>query len=130
MLRDRTILHEGLIRALVALRHADELVVADSGLPAPDTATIIDLGLTVGQPSVIDVLGLIVDQAAVESAVLATELSRVPLALDIRRVLGDIPVTEVDHASFIARARTCSVFVRTGECTPYSNAILIAGVTF
>ena len=43
--------------------------------------------------------------------------------------LGIAPQT-VSHEEFKRRSATARAIVRTGECTPYANIMLIAGVSF
>jgi D-ribose pyranase len=47
--------------------------------------------------------------------------------LSVRELLGDIPIKTVPHATFKEQTRTSRAIIRTGECTPYANVILVAG---
>ena len=41
-----------------------------------------------------------------------------------------VPMTTVEHEVFKQRCRAARAIVRTGECTPYANVMLFAGVAF
>jgi D-ribose pyranase len=48
----------------------------------------------------------------------------------IERCFPGVPVDAVPHEEFKALTRDTRAVVRTGECTPYANAILRSGVIF
>ena len=106
------------------------LVIGDVGLPIPPGPRRIDLALTPGIPAVADVLRVVLEEMQVEKAVIATE------AMD--RNSGQLPTwcqlpvapSTVSHDEFKRLTQQARVTVRTGECTPYANVILVAGVTF
>lgn len=43
---------------------------------------------------------------------------------------NEITVDNVTHEKFKGLTHDCKAVVRTGECTPFANVILYAGVTF
>ena len=63
-------------------------------------------------------------------AVIATEA--VERAQGLLPSWCQLPVTPqtVSHDEFKRLTQQARVMVRTGECTPYANVILVAGVTF
>ena len=71
-------------------------------------------------------------ELAVERVVIAREADE--RGRELRRVLdqtlGDIPITVVSHEELKRACASAVAVVRTGECTPYFNAILVAGVSF
>jgi D-ribose pyranase len=71
-------------------------------------------------------------ELAVESAVVAEELAERSPAMQaqVEGLLGDLPVRAVPHAELKRLAASARAVVRTGECTPYANIVLVAGVTF
>jgi len=125
-----TLLHAELSHAIASLGHGDMLVIGDVGLPIPPGPRRIDLALTPGIPSVADVLRAVLSEMQVERAVIATEA--------VARASGDLPgwcmlpVTpeQLPHEDFKRLTAQARVMVRTGECTPYANVVLVAGVTF
>lgn len=124
------LLNAELSHAIATLGHGDMLVIGDVGLPIPNGPRRIDLALTPGIPAVADVLRVVLSELQVEKAVIATEA--------VERAQGrqpdwcQLPVAPqtVSHEEFKRLTERARVVVRTGECTPYANVILVAGVTF
>ena len=64
---------------------------------------------------------------------LAEEMQTVvpPALVEIERLKGKLGKREwLSHDAFKVLTRNARAVVRTGECQPYSNIALIAGVTF
>ena len=124
------LLHAELSHAIATLGHGDMLVIGDVGLPIPNGPRRIDLALTPGIPAVADVLRVVLTELQVEKAVIATEA--VERAQGLLPSWCQLPVTPqtVSHDEFKRLTERARVVVRTGECTPYANVILVAGVTF
>ena len=124
------LLHAELSHAIATLGHGDMLVIGDVGLPIPNGPRRIDLALTPGIPAVGDVLRVVLEEMQVEKAVIAIET--------MERESGQLPTwcqlpvtpQAVSHEDFKRLTQQARVMVRTGECTPYANVILVAGVTF
>lgn len=124
------LLHAELSHAIATLGHGDMLVIGDVGLPIPPGPRRIDLALTPGIPAVADVLRVVLEEMQVEKAVIATEaMERNSGQLPTWCQLPVVPGT-VSHDEFKRLTQQAHVMVRTGECTPYANVILVAGVTF
>lgn len=124
------LLHAELSHAIATLGHGDMLVIGDVGLPIPPGPRRIDLALTPGIPAVADVLRAVLSELQVEKAVIATEaVERNAGALPGWCVLPVAPA-QVPHDEFKRLTAQARVMVRTGECSPYANVILVAGVTF
>jgi len=126
------ILNQPLSAAIAGLGHGDMLVVADAGLPIPKGVQRIDLALVPGVPSFRQALEAIRQEMQVERLVIAQEaLERSPQIVSLlEELFPGRPVERIPHAEFKERTRGASAIVRTGECTPYANVILISGVTF
>ncbi|HEX7637208.1 MAG TPA: D-ribose pyranase [Burkholderiaceae bacterium] len=126
------LLHAELSGTIARLGHGDLLVIGDAGLPVPDGPRRIDLALTPGVPRFADVLRVVLGEMQVESAVVADELAARNPAVhaELQHQLGGVRVTAVSHEEFKAMTRGARAMVRTGECTPYANVILRAGVVF
>mgnify|MGYP000993017017 FL=1 len=124
------LLNAELSHAIATLGHGDMLVIGDVGLPIPDGPRRIDLALTPGIPAVADVLRVVLTELQVEKAVIATEAME--RAQGLLPSWCQLPVTPqtVSHDEFKRLTERARVVVRTGECTPYANVILVAGVTF
>ena len=124
------LLHADLSHAIASMGHGDMLVIGDVGLPIPNGPRRIDLALTPGIPAVADVLRVVLAELQVEKAVIATEaVERAQGLLPSWCQLPVAPAT-VSHEEFKRLTERARVVVRTGECTPYANVILVAGVTF
>ena len=128
------LLHAELSHVIASLGHGDMLVLGDAGLPIPDGPRRIDLAVARGVPQLDEVLQAVLSEMQVEGIVIADE------ALDgdgdtkklpgwYPQSLGIEPQT-VSHEEFKRRTAKARAMVRTGECTPYANIILIAGVKF
>jgi D-ribose pyranase len=128
------ILNAPLSKIIAALGHTDRLVICDSGLPIPRNAEVIDLSLTKNIPRFADTLKVILEELAVEQAIIAEEIVKKNGSLfkEINNMLNGIKIQKISHEKFKEQTRKngTTVFVRTGEATPYANIILVAGVTF
>jgi D-ribose pyranase len=127
-----TLLHAELSEVVARLGHGDLLVIGDAGLPIPEGPRRIDLAVAPGVPRFHEVLAAVLSEMQVESAVVAVELAgRNPAVdADIRQRLARVTITAVPHEDLKALTRSARAMVRTGECSPYANVILRAGVVF
>ncbi|KQW59723.1 D-ribose pyranase [Variovorax sp. Root411] len=125
------LLHAELSQVIASLGHGDMLVLGDAGLPIPDGPRRIDLAVARGVPLLTDVLNAVLSEMQVESIVVADEALGDAKKLPgwYPQSLGIAPQT-VSHEEFKRRSAKARAIVRTGECTPYANIILIAGVKF
>ena len=126
------LLHAELSDVIARLGHGDLLVIGDAGLPIPDGPRRIDLAVSANVPRFQEVLAAVLAEMQVESAVIADELAPANPAVhsELRRQLGDTPVSTLAHEQFKAATRGARAIVRTGEFSPYANVILRAGVVF
>lgn len=129
------LLNIALSRTIAGLGHGDILVIGDAGLPVPPGVELIDLALTPGIPDFASVLQGVLSEMQVERHVLAEEVFQAAppglVAVEQLHARGDIGQREqVSHDDFKTLCRQARAVVRTGECKPYSNIALIAGVTF
>ena len=126
------LLNQPVSAVIAGMGHTDELVIGDAGLPIPDGTPRIDLALTPGIPAFLDTLDAVLSELEVETAVVAAEMIAVNPRLykAVTERLGAIPVQTIDHETFKRRTKTARAVIRTGECTPYANIILVSGVVF
>ncbi|NUT76134.1 D-ribose pyranase [Pseudomonas sp. C1C7] len=129
------LLNVALSRLIASLGHGDKIVIGDAGLPVPPGVELIDLALTHGVPDFIGTLKVVLSEMQVESHVLAEEiLQKKPTALatlDELNAEGSLGRRELlSHEQFKVLSRQARAVVRTGECQPYCNIVLVAGVTF
>lgn len=125
------LLNIALSQLIASLGHGDAIVIGDAGLPVPPGVLLIDLALTRGIPGFVDTLQTVLTEMHVEQHVLASELAlhnpEVARAVAALELPGGATLS---HDEFKQRSRTVRAVVRTGECTPYANIMLIAGVVF
>ncbi|WP_409316939.1 D-ribose pyranase [Pseudomonas sp. KCJK9016] len=129
------LLNVALSRLIASLGHGDMVVIGDAGLPVPPGVELIDLALTHGVPDFASTLKVVLSEMQVESHVLAQEiLDKRPTALAVLDTLnGEGSLGRRDllsHEQFKVLSRQARAVVRTGECQPYCNIVLVAGVTF
>ncbi|SEE39856.1 D-ribose pyranase [Pseudomonas migulae] len=129
------LLNVALSRLIASLGHGDMVVIGDAGLPVPPGVELIDLALTHGIPDFISTLKVVLSEMQVESHVLAREiLDKQPSSLatlDELNAEGSLGQRELlGHDQFKVLSRQARAIVRTGECQPYCNIVLVAGVTF
>jgi D-ribose pyranase len=129
------LLNIALSRVIASLGHGDVLMIVDAGMPVPPGVELIDLALTPGVPEFVSVLNTVLTEMQVESHVLAEEmLDKRPPALatlDDLEASGNLgPRRLMSHDQLKALSRNARAVVRTGECQPYSNIALVAGVVF
>lgn len=130
MLKQIRILNPRLLAVLAAAGHTDLILIADSGLPIPPGLDVIDLSLVPGTPSFLQVLDAVTGSLAFEAALVAAETGDQEIYGPLRKRLDHVPVEEIPHDQFKRRVAAARTVIRTGECTPYANVGLIAGVTF
>ncbi len=125
------LLNAALSQVIASLGHGDMLVIGDAGLPVPHGVPVIDLALTRGIPGFMDTLRIVLGEMEVESHVLADETLATSPAFAAGLSVFDLPLrSTMNHDAFKHLSKTARAVVRTGECTPYANIILVAGVAF
>lgn len=126
------LLNQPLSAVIAGLGHMDTLAIGDAGLPIPAGPERIDLAVSADVPPFLSVLRAVLGEMEVQGAVIASEMEGASPAMyrALRELLGDIPVEIVSHEELKVQTQTAKAVVRTGEFTPYSNVILIAGVVF
>jgi D-ribose pyranase len=133
-MKKKGILNSHLSMVIASLGHTDQMVIGDAGLPLPRDAEIVDLAVIENIPRFIDVLKAVLEELVVEKAVLATEIESINHGVldEIKKLLNGVELQFVPHAEFkrLYRESDSTVFVRTGESTPYANIILVSGVNF
>jgi D-ribose pyranase len=124
------LLNAELSHQIALLGHGDALVIADAGLPIPAWPCRIDLALSRGVPGFVAVLQAVLSEMQVERALIADELNDAALKARLLAPLGATPLESIPHARLKALCAGARAIVRTGECTPFANVVLIAGVHF
>ena len=129
------LLHADLSKLIASMGHGDMVVVGDAGLPIPTGASAplrIDLAVSPGVPSLDQVLGAVLSELQVERAYIAQEAMKGDAQVKPAWCItpAAIPVEAISHDQLKLMCRDARAIVRTGECTPYANIVLVAGVTF
>ncbi|HER23655.1 MAG TPA: D-ribose pyranase [Candidatus Atribacteria bacterium] len=124
------ILNPQLNRLISEMGHRDMLIIADAGLPIPKGIERIDLVLKCGTPSFAEVLAAVLSELQVEEAYVAKEIKeKNPQTLNvISSLMRDIKF--ITHEELKELSKQARAIIRTGECSPYANIILISGVIF
>ncbi|MBN7772950.1 D-ribose pyranase [Clostridium aminobutyricum] len=139
-MKKNALLNSEISYVIANMRHTDMLVIGDSGLPVPPGVPQIDLAVTKGIPDFLSVLKATLSELRVEKVILAEEISQASSKLheEITELFHHIEKQEqinieiqyVTHEDFKAKTIGSKAVVRTGECTPYANIILVSGVVF
>lgn len=131
-MKKKELLNSDLSYVIAKMGHTDEITFGDCGLPIPSCCQRIDLAITRGVPGFFEVLEAALQELKVEGAVIASEMKEQnPEAYKrLKELLPEIQWTEIPHSEFKQRTASSKAVVRTGECTPYANVVLISGVSF
>ncbi|WP_205950918.1 D-ribose pyranase [Pantoea stewartii] len=134
------LLNAELSYVIARLGHTDTLTIADAGLPIPAETQRIDLALIPGTPGFMQVVEAVKHEMQVESAFIAEEIkqhnpqlhSELIAVLDaLQQHQGNrITIRYISHEQFKQQTQRSQAVIRSGECSPYANVILSAGVTF
>ena len=127
------LLNAALSHLVAQLGHNDMVVIGDAGLPVPPGVPCIDLAVMRGLPRIDQVLEALESEMQVERMVLATEsldANNGQMPTWLPAVWRDLPTEKVSHEEFKVRNAKARAVIRTGECTPYANVMLVAGVAF
>ena len=134
-----TVLNADISSVISRLGHTDTLVVCDAGLPVPRSSARIDMALTQGVPSFMQVLEVVTAEMQVEAAVIAEEIKTHNPQLhatllnhleQLQQHQGNtIEIRYTSQEQFKKQTADSQAVIRSGECSPYANIILWAGVT-
>lgn len=131
-MRTEGIWHPRLLQLITTLGHGDLLVVADPGLPIPPAVESIDLVWRRGDPPFLPVLAAVLDELTTEHLTIAEQATAPALVQGIHHLAQqhELTVQQIPHEQLKQLSRSARIIVRTGEATPYANAVLRAGVPF
>lgn len=131
-MKKRGVLNKDISEVIASMGHMDLLTICDAGLPIPEKVHRIDLAVRPGLPGFVEVTEAVVDDLQVQEILLAEELrdQNPQLIQLIQKVLKDIPISYIPHELFKEKSGMSRAIIRTGECTPYANIILVSGVIF
>lgn len=121
------------ISAVVAgMGHTDEIMICGSAFPIPAGTLRIDLALEPGLLSFMDVVRVVTKELQMERIVVAQETEdKSPRRFEeLKKFFHDCPVELIPQKDLKVRAERVCACIRTVECTPFSNVLLVAGVLF
>lgn len=126
------LLNSGLLTVIGEMGHTDKLAIGDAGLPIPAGVKRIDLAVTENLPGFLETLDAVLSSLEVESVLLAEEIKSYNPTLykALLSRFSEAQISFVSHERFKEMTQTAKAVVRTGECSPYANIILVSGVTF
>ncbi|MEX6358438.1 D-ribose pyranase [Staphylococcus cohnii] len=124
------ILNSEISKVLSDLGHTDTIIIADCGLPIPDGVKKIDLALTFGHPSFEEVFNLVKAHMKIEQLTIANEMIKQNSALYVKLLAENIDMVTESHEKLKMYSKDVKAIIKTGEATPYANAILSSGVLF
>lgn len=125
-------LNKPISNLIAGLGHYDMVVISDAGFPIPPGVSRIDLALVPGLPGFIDTVSAVLPEMQVEQVIIARETGeRSPRILtELQGCLEKKPVQVISHEEFKVVSKKAGAVIRTGECTPFANVILVSGVIF
>lgn len=131
-MRKKGILNSEIAAVIGLMGHGDTLCIADAGLPIPEGVKRIDLAVISGVPDFLTVLDAVLEELQIENAVIADEMrSASPQLFEkVSDRMAASQCTSIPHEQIKEALKKTRCVIRTGECTPYANIILISGVTF
>jgi len=131
-MKKSVLLNSDLSYIIATMGHTDMLVIADAGLPIPSSTERVDLALVRGVPGAIETLNAILSEMQVERIILAKETREINphFESEVRSLLPDVDVDFISHEELKRLSADARAVVRTGECKPYANVILVSGVAF
>lgn len=132
-MRPAGLLHAQLSGLIAGLGHTDTLVIADAGLPVPPGVPCIDLALVRGVPDFVTVLDAVLAELVTEGITVARETEGRNPAIWAHLLAASgtqIARNLCSHEELKQASREARAVIRTGECSPYANVILHAGVNF
>lgn len=126
------ILNKDISEVIASMGHLDMITVCDAGLPIPTSARRIDLAVVPGIPSFLDVIKALEKELVVEEIIIAKELAdkNPEFYSEIRTIFSGVEIKKIEHSEFKEISTNSKAYIRTGECTPYANVILVSGVDF
>ena len=126
------VLNHRIAEVVATMGHGDTIAIGDARLPIPESVERIDLAVAPGIPGLVDVVQAVASELQVETVVLADELieRNRELVATIHDHFAGSQLRTISHEQFKQQLPRAKAVIRTGECTPYANVILVSGVTF
>ena len=112
--------------------HYQQIVICDAGFPIPSTTQRIDIALEPGIPSFLTTLKVVLKELQVEQIIITQEtITFSPKRFEeMTSMFPDLNPKIISHDEFKELSKNAVACIRSGECTTYSNIILVSGVTY
>lgn len=126
------IMNRDISAVIAGMGHGDQIMICGSAFPIPDNTRRIDLALEPGLPAFMDVLRVVLKELKVEEIIIARETldnSRERFQ-EVVEMFPGIEPKVISQAELKDLSKDVKACIRTGECTPFSNLILVSGVIF
>jgi D-ribose pyranase len=126
------ILNQEMAQVIAGMGHYQKIIICDAGFPIPEGIPRIDLALTPGLPAFMDVLTTVMLELCVEEVIIAKETKEnSPQRFEeMKAQFPGLTPDLIPHTEFKEISKTVKACIRSGECTPYSNIMLVSGVTY
>lgn len=126
------VLNKDISELIASMGHFDQLTICDAGLPIPEYVWRIDLAVKEGLPGFVEVAKAVANDLVVQQVIMAEEIKKVSPHIDkkIRDIFVGVEVVYISHDVFKEQSTKSRAIIRTGEFIPYSNLIIVSGVSF
>jgi len=140
------IMNPEIAEIVTELGHGDKLAITDRGFPFPksDNQKVVDVSVGRGVPGAPEVLEIVLEELKIEEVIVADKTVEENEEIYTRfmkkieeKEAEDVKVTQIPHESFkemivegAGEGSDIRGMIRTGQVIPYSNIILVAGVSF
>ncbi|RKN84786.1 D-ribose pyranase [Paenibacillus ginsengarvi] len=123
------ILNPSLNRILAETGHTDMLTICDRGFPVPSGPERLDLALVDNVPTVLDVLAAIDKEFVIDRIIVAEEMKEASPErfASMQAAYPHIAFMAVPHVRFKHICPESRAVIRTGDCAPYANIIIVSG---
>ncbi len=126
------IMNKEISAVIAGMGHNDMLMICGSAYPIPDNGHRIDLALEPGLPGFLDVIRVVLKELEVEGVYVAAQTKREsPRQFEgICALFPALKPNIVEQSELKELGYKAKAYIRTGECTPFSNIVLAGGVIF
>ncbi len=126
------VLNQDISAVIAGMGHGDMLVVSDAGLSIPFTVRRIDVAIKPGLPGLIETIEVVNRELKVDQIIVPEmmETACPQILEELRKLFSGVKIEMVPTEHYKQLAWSSRAIIRTGECTPYANVILVAGVIF
>ncbi len=125
------VINKDISEVIASLGHKDMLGISDVGLSIPSQVRRIDLSVDINIPRFLDVLNAVLKELIVEKVILPEEIKE-NSPIMYKKILNclseEVEVELVPVEKFKQMTKKVKGLIRTGQYTPYSDALLVASI--